>query len=859
MAHPFEQKRVVNELLLASTEQCSLPTLILPKHCESHSHQCSSWVQACCPAADHTTRRLKMTVAECQHPHHQNFCVCPPWEVTLCVIGEESVQSMRKSPQNTMSFPLFEVGTWMSHWLVLRAECISQLRSKWADVHDNSNENDLRSLIFFWQSHCCNVHKGVKNGLSPDLVKEMWTTKERQWRIRFPEIQTRSKTNTLSLWHGELKTWRKQGWIGLPDWCMHPQAKLCQFCWNKAVLMHVVHKRRRPCHEAAFHLFTWKAKKNQKKWVLFAPICILRVFSNQRSFMHATQHASTLLKGMKLKELLIFFFGCIRLGEMPNHAGLEHLCRLLQVAMSADIFWQQENACWIFQNLVECHMFDFSHNFTHGDLTKTRTTCITLFNATVLSIHCSHEAQNKDFLQLRSFHWRCLHVNLERLGAWILSCVEQHTRFWKNVLPDHIVDGIFMLMGQCSMFGAFSSHGWHWCPSVMQSSAFVRSAVAAAKTSAQRGDPQRWPRVSPRPGECQTCLNRILIGPEQPKQQHDFRRSSLLSKTLTPSEFVLHSCWMTEGPPTVVCFLSCFCQVPIADSGKLNQQASHDKLFSRPKRSSTRSCHALCNKSNKKNDAKMSCNWFTLSVCFKMTFDCIWWQAKLSDRTRDTNAVKGNPKGDRLALKAFREKDQMSMKRWGIWKLLQWCLMRVETPPADCRLQQWSHVLAVTFCNPVDHWWLKKQHCWSAFLLHCESPFRADFDVDFEFARSMHKESGHRFFPAGRAWRAWPTKEFGSKSHPWVVWDVSGTLRVWDLVKFHSAGTTQLAGSSPVLQQCWSLDFLDCPSTNQLLPDVWKIRSHKNRFFQNFSWLLPNWRLMLPKIRTVGRASNDGC
>jgi len=50
------------------------------------------------------------------------------------------------------------------------------------------------------------------------------------------------------------------------------------------------------------------------------------------------------------------------------------------------------------------------------------------------------------------------------------------------------------------------------------------------------------------------------------------------------------------------------------------------------------------------------------------------------------------------------------------------------------------------FCNPIDNWWLKKWHGWSAFLLHCESYFCANFVVDFEFMRLMQKESGQRFF-----------------------------------------------------------------------------------------------------------------
>mgnify|MGYP007080235192 CR=1 FL=1 len=78
----------------------------------------------------------------------------------------------------------------------------------------------------------------------------------------------------------------------------------------------------------------------------------------------------------------------------------------------------------------------------------------------------------------------------------------------------------------------------------------------------------------------------------------------------------------------------------------------------------------------------------------------------------------------------------------------------------------------MTFCDPIDHLKLKKCHGLSALLLHCESQCCACFVVDFEFVRLMgairNQVSG--FFRA-RAWPwgARPTKEFGFKSHPWVV------------------------------------------------------------------------------------------
>ena len=187
------------------------------------------------------------------------------------------------------------------------------------------------------------------------------------------------------------------------------------------------------------------------------------------------------------------------------------------------------------------------------------------------------------------------------------------------------------------------------------------------------------------------------------------------------SKFMLYSCWMTEGPPTMVCFLSCFYWVPLTDLGKFNQQTPHNTQLSRLKRSLTRSYHALCNKNNKKNNTKNSYNWFPSLTYFKMTFSCIQWQLKLTDYTRDTNSIKGDWKGNWLAVEAICKKDQMLMKRWGVCKLLLCCLLRMETPPVDCWLQQWSHVLAMTFCNPIDNWCLKKWHGWSAFLLHCES------------------------------------------------------------------------------------------------------------------------------------------
>jgi len=156
-----------------------------------------------------------------------------------------------------------------------------------------------------------------------------------------------------------------------------------------------------------------------------------------------------------------------------------------------------------------------------------------------------------------------------------------------------------------------------------------------------------------------------------------------------------------------------------------------------------------------------------------MTFGCVWWEPKPTDYTRDLNVIEGNKQGNWLAVEAVFKNDQMLMKCWGICKLLQGDVSRMETPLVDCGLQQQSDVLAMTFCNPIDDWQLKKRHGLSTLLLHCESPFCVNFVFDFEFLRLMHKESGQNFLKSRQGME--------SQAHEQVHTLMGHIGRVWDL------------------------------------------------------------------------------